>query len=193
MKRRILSWFVGMCVPALVVVGQAQPAAAVGTWYTLNPSFNSCGSFGAHPTWRPFMAAYARVGNDGVLSRGYIMSGANATWSMSSSCDRFTARTLESVYGSYTVSANGWGIDGFSVTAGWPSVNVSGWDKSVRHQLQWAGGHASGDWTIDGTHYFNAGSVGDVSSMKVSLELTFAAYNGSQLNRTVSQTSGNIQ
>lgn len=194
MKRLVGAVLMMVMLPFMIIVGTTQSANAMGTWYTLNKNKSYCGTlFSDEPNWQAILHGYAVVGNDGILARGYILKGANMSWQLSTSCSSWNARTVEKAYGSYVVSANGWGIDGFSVTVGWPSVSVSGWDKSVSHPLDWAAGHASGSWSTADDRYFDAGNWGDVSQMRIEVDMTLGRYNGEQADMYLTDTSGNIQ
>ncbi len=190
--KRICSVIAILAMQFVGLVVWAAPSNAESTWYNLSDHTYRCGLWGARPNWETFFQVSGRVGNDGIQNRGYITDGAGLRYSQSKSCTYWDPKSLSDAYGKFVVSANGWGIDSFS--ASWPpSVEVSGWDKSLEKQLQFGAG-AQGSWYTAYDYYFDAGGFGDVSSMRIDGFLTVERDNATNSQRELhlSDVSGNI-
>lgn len=175
---------------ALVV--WSPPSSAASTWFNLNDYTYRCGLWAGHPEWQTFLQVTGKVGNDGILNRGYLIDGAGFNWTNSKNCVYWDPKPLPDVQGEFVVSANGWGIDSFSVGWGSPSATISGWDKSKAHAYDSLNNKATGSWHTTDDYYFDAGALGDVSAMRIDAYVTFYPPSNNAKEVHVSDVSGNI-
>jgi hypothetical protein len=172
----------------------AEDAQALGTWYPLYRSYNKCGLVYQNAN---FSASFsATVGNDGIFSRGYV-NNYETHWGNKAPCGTssfYTYKPAAKVTVNNKFHASGWSLDGCSVslppqfgcTVTWGGIDA----KSATTFPSPSKGYGT-DRVAN--FYFEAGGVGDISSITVTAE--YKAWDGANVAHpfTLTQKSGNIQ